>query len=55
VKADFSHKIIRNDEAHLPLDGFVNRQNCRILGSENSYVAVQIQMHLQRVAGWCGF
>ncbi|CAK9827077.1 hypothetical protein ANTRET_LOCUS4812 [Anthophora retusa] len=30
VDADFSNKIIFNDEAHFHLDGFVNRQNCRI-------------------------
>ncbi|CAH1959522.1 unnamed protein product [Acanthoscelides obtectus] len=27
---DFSSKIILSDEAHFHLDGFVNRQNCRI-------------------------
>lgn len=27
---DFAYKIIFSDEAHFHLDGFVNRQNCRI-------------------------
>lgn len=53
--ADFSNKIIFSDEAHFHLDGFVNRQNCRIWGSENPHVIVQKQMHPQRVTVWCGF
>ena len=28
-------KIIFLDEAHLDLDGYVNKQNCRIWGTEN--------------------
>ena len=41
VDADFSSKIILSDEAHFHLDGFVNRQNCRIWGSENPHVTVE--------------
>lgn len=55
VDADFSNKIIFSDEAHFHLDGFVNRQNCRIWGSENPRVIVEKQMHPQRVTVWCGF
>ncbi|CAK9813004.1 hypothetical protein ANTPLA_LOCUS7629 [Anthophora plagiata] len=49
VYADFSSKIIFSDEAHFHLDGFVNRQNCRIWGSENPREIVEKQMHPQRV------
>ena len=52
---DFSSKIILSDEAHFHLDGFVNRQNCRIWGSENPHVIVEKQMYPQRVTVWCGF
>ncbi|EFN79524.1 hypothetical protein EAI_06736, partial [Harpegnathos saltator] len=48
-------KIIFSDEAHFHLDGLVNRQNCRIWGSENPRVIVEKQMHPQRVTVWCGF
>jgi len=30
VDADFSSKVMFSDEAHFYLDGFANRQNCRI-------------------------
>ena len=35
MDAGFSSKIILNDEAHFHLDGFVNRQNYHVWGSEN--------------------
>ena len=37
------------------LDGFVNRQNYRLWGSENPYVISEKQMHPQHVTVWCGF
>lgn len=51
--ADFANKIIFSDEAHFHLDGFVNRQNCRIWGSENPRMIYQKAMHPQRVTVWC--
>ena len=33
--ADFGKKIIFSDEVHLDLGGYVNKQNCRIWGTEN--------------------
>ncbi|EFN87456.1 hypothetical protein EAI_00394, partial [Harpegnathos saltator] len=42
-------------EPHFHLDGLVNRQNCRIWGSENPRVIVEKQTHPQRVIVWCGF
>ena len=54
-KADtgFSSKIIPSDEAHFHLDGFVNRQNCRVW--EKPRVISEKQTHPQRVAVRCGF
>ena len=47
--------IILSDEAHFHLDGFVNRQNCRVWGSENPRVISEKQMHPQRVTVWREF
>ena len=41
VDADFSNKIIFNGEAHF----HVNRQNCRVWGSENPRVIAEKQIH----------
>ncbi|EFN87491.1 hypothetical protein EAI_07403, partial [Harpegnathos saltator] len=48
-------KIIFSDQAHFHVDGLVNRQDCRIWGSENPRVIVEKQMHPQRVTVWYGF
>ncbi|CAK9827661.1 hypothetical protein ANTRET_LOCUS5336 [Anthophora retusa] len=55
VDVDFSNKTIFSDETHFHLDGFVNRQNCRIWCSENPRESVGKQMHSQRVTAWSGF
>lgn len=51
----FYRKIVFSDEAHFHLAGYVNKQNCRIWGSENPHVIVEQPMHPQRVTVWCGF
>jgi hypothetical protein len=48
-------KIIFSDEAHFHLNGYVNKQNCRIWGAENPRVIQERPMHPQRVTVWCGF
>ncbi|KZC14885.1 hypothetical protein WN55_07749, partial [Dufourea novaeangliae] len=62
VDAEFSNKIIFSDEAHFHLDDFVNRQNCRIWGSEFSgfpRVIVETQMLFRKCGSsgnnsyWC--
>lgn len=37
-KEGFSSKIIFSDEAHFYLNGHVNKQNCRIQGTEYPYM-----------------
>lgn len=50
---DFSHRIFFSDEAHFSLGGYVNKQNCRIWGSENPHVTVERPLHPQKVTVWC--
>ena len=38
VDGNFSNKIFFRDEAHFTLDGYVNKQNCRIWSSANPQV-----------------
>ena len=48
-------KIIFSDEAHFDLGGYVNKQNCRIWGTENSHAHIEKPTHPKRVTVWCGF
>ena len=52
---DFHRKIIFSDEAHFHLGGHVNKQNCRIWGSENPRIIAEKPFHHQCVTVWCGF
>lgn len=52
---NFGRKIIFSDEAHFWLNGYVNKQNCRIWGDANPHEVQQIAMHPQKVTVWCGF
>ena len=54
VDADFSAKIMFSDEAHFHLDGFVNKQNCRIWAAENPKEIHERPLHSQKVTVWCG-
>ena len=56
IDCDFSRKIIITVETHLQLGGYVNKQNCRISGTENPQVIQQLSpMHSPRVTVWFGF
>ena len=48
-------KIIFSDEAHFDLGGYVNKQNCRIWGTENPNAYIEKPTHPKRVTVWCGF
>lgn len=52
---DFSHKIIFSDEAHFHLNGYVNKQNSRLWGTENPRIIHEKPLHTQRATVWCGF
>ena len=38
-------KIISSDEAHFDLVGYVNKQNCRIWGTENPQAYIEKSTH----------
>ena len=49
--ADFG----RSNEVHFDLGGYVNKQNCRIWGAENSHAYIEKPTYPNRVTVWCGF
>ena len=44
-----------NDKVHFHRGGYVNKQNCRIWGSENPKMIIEKPLYPQRVTVWCGF
>ncbi|GFT34052.1 tc3a_0 protein [Trichonephila clavipes] len=42
-----------DDEAHFWLNGYVNKQNCRIWGEANPQVYVETQLHPEKLTVWC--
>lgn len=52
INGVFSKKINFSDEKHVYLDGFVNRQNCHIRGSENPHTLVEKQIYRKRATVW---
>ncbi|GFU88747.1 uncharacterized protein TNCV_4444241 [Trichonephila clavipes] len=58
VVPDFHKRILFSDEAHFWLNGYVNKQNCRIWSEANPQVYVETPLHpeklncLVRFMGW---
>jgi Helix-turn-helix domain (DUF4817) len=50
----FYQKILFSDEAHFWLNGFVNKQNCRIWSESNPHVIKESLLHPQKLTVWCG-
>ena len=48
-------KIIFSDEAHFDLGGYLNKQNCRLWGTENPHAYIKNPTHPKRVSVWFGF
>ena len=48
-------KIIFLDETHFDFGGYVNKQNCRIWGTENPHGYFEKPTHPKRVTVCCGF
>ena len=43
-----------SEETHFHLNGHVNKQNCRIWGTQNPRIIIEQQMHPLRCTVWCG-
>ncbi|GFU90631.1 hypothetical protein TNCV_1808231 [Trichonephila clavipes] len=43
----------RGDEAHFWLNGYVNKQNCRIWSEANPQVYVETLLHPEKLTVWC--
>ncbi|GFX89030.1 mariner Mos1 transposase [Trichonephila clavipes] len=53
VVPDFHKRILLSDEAHFWLNGYVNKQNCRIWSETNPQVYVETQLHPEKLTVWC--
>ncbi|GFY10374.1 nucleic-acid-binding protein from transposon X-element [Trichonephila clavipes] len=53
VVPDFHKRILFSDEAHFWLNGYVNKQNCRIWSEANPQVYVKTQLHPEKLTVWC--
>ncbi|GFX18184.1 transposable element Tc3 transposase [Trichonephila clavipes] len=40
-------------EAHFLLNGYVNKQNCRIWSEANPHVYVETPLHPEKLTVWC--
>ncbi|GFT64434.1 hypothetical protein TNCV_4831601 [Trichonephila clavipes] len=50
----YRHKDERSrDEAHFWLNGYVNKQNCRIWSEANPQVYVETPLHPEKLNVWC--
>ncbi|GFY26122.1 putative DD41D transposase [Trichonephila clavipes] len=53
VVPDFHNRILFSDEAHFWLNGYVNKQNCRIWSEANPQVYVETPLHPEKLTVWC--
>ncbi|GFY08924.1 hypothetical protein TNCV_4661161 [Trichonephila clavipes] len=45
--------FVTNDEAHFWLNGYVNKQNCRIWSEANPQVYVETPLDSEKLTVWC--
>ncbi|GFX59233.1 hypothetical protein TNCV_4304651 [Trichonephila clavipes] len=50
---DVHKRILFSDEAHFWLNGYVNKQNCRIRSEANPQVYVETPLHPEKLTVWC--
>ncbi|GFW01526.1 uncharacterized protein TNCV_5137091 [Trichonephila clavipes] len=53
VVPDFHKQILFSDEAHFWLNGYVNKQNCRIWSEANPQLYVETPLHPEKLTVWC--
>ncbi|GFW07916.1 hypothetical protein TNCV_3920491 [Trichonephila clavipes] len=45
--------LLEDDGAHFWLNGYVNKQNCRIWSEANPQVYVETPLHPEKLTVWC--
>ncbi|GFU38313.1 hypothetical protein TNCV_2433071 [Trichonephila clavipes] len=53
IVPDFQKRILFSDEVHFWLNGYVNKQNCRIWSEANPQVYVETPLHPEKLTVWC--
>ncbi|GFU66739.1 transposable element Tcb2 transposase [Trichonephila clavipes] len=53
VVPDFHKRILFSDETHFWLNGYVNKQKCRIWSEANPQVYVETPLHPEKLTVWC--
>ncbi|GFV98480.1 DUF4817 domain-containing protein [Trichonephila clavipes] len=53
VVPDFHKRILFSDEAYFWLNGYVNKQNCRIWSEANPQVYAETPLHPEKLTVWC--
>ncbi|GFV86161.1 hypothetical protein TNCV_671581 [Trichonephila clavipes] len=53
IVPDFHKRILFSDEAHFWLNGYVNKQKCRIWSEANPQVYVETPLHPEKLTVWC--
>ncbi|GFW87282.1 transposable element Tc3 transposase [Trichonephila clavipes] len=51
VVPDFHKRILFSDEEHFWLNGYINKQNCRIWSEANPHV--ETPLHPEKLTVWC--
>ncbi|GFS51469.1 hypothetical protein TNCV_549241 [Trichonephila clavipes] len=51
--AQLFRRTFQCDEAHFWLNGYVNKQNCRIWSEANPQVYVETPLHPEKLTVWC--
>ncbi|GFW13641.1 hypothetical protein TNCV_1211071 [Trichonephila clavipes] len=52
-KGRLNHRGMGSDEAHFWLNGYVNKQNCRIWSEANPQVYVETPLHPEKLTVCC--
>ncbi|GFV64101.1 putative DD41D transposase [Trichonephila clavipes] len=53
IVPDFHKRILFSDEGHFWLNGYVNKQSCRIWSDANPQVYVETPLHQEKLVVWC--
>ncbi|GFV71688.1 putative DD41D transposase [Trichonephila clavipes] len=53
VVPDFHKRILFSDETHFWLNGYVNKQNCRIWSESNPQAYGETPLHPEKLTVWC--